>query len=60
MEGDIIKMNTIYDFDWEAGRDPVTDRFRGKLEPTGLRPEISAQLAIAGWALRTELFSKLA
>ncbi len=58
MEGDVVQMNDIYKFAWDAGRDPETGRFRGGLEPTGIRPSFSAQLEAAGYPLPGELFSR--
>ena len=55
MEGDTITMQDIFLFDYQAGR---TDqgRFRGTLEPTGLRPKILERLAEHGVTVPTGLF----
>ena len=37
MEGDVLTMQDIFLFDFRAGVDEL-GRFRGQLQPTGLRP----------------------
>ena len=47
MESDIVTLNDLYEFDYEAGLDD-DGRFTGSLRPTGLRPTFSDQLAWQG------------
>ena len=50
MEGETITMSSLYAFDYEAGQDDQ-GRFKGQLQPTGLRPMFSDDLRHMGLAL---------
>ncbi len=54
MESDTITLSTLYSFDFESGTDE-SGRFLGQLEPTGLRPMFSDELAHLGVVLPEEL-----
>jgi pilus assembly protein CpaF len=55
MEGDIITLQDIFLFDFKAGLDEF-GRFRGTLQPTGLRPALCDRLAESGITLPPETF----
>jgi pilus assembly protein CpaF len=55
MEGDIITLQDLFVFDWNAGRDEQ-GRFLGTLRPTGLRPRFADRLADRGIELPAVLF----
>jgi pilus assembly protein CpaF len=55
MEGDIITMQDLYAFDYQAGRDAY-GRLTGELRSTGLRPQFLNQLADQGIPVQSELF----
>ncbi|GGK39089.1 type II secretion system protein E [Pilimelia terevasa] len=55
MESEIITLQDLYLFDFRAGHDP-DGRFRGTLEPTGLRPRFLDTLAAYGVALAPDTF----
>ena len=57
MENDTITTNNLFDFDFGAGVDE-NGRFRGRPEPTGIRPSFSDRLADQGFILPPELFSE--
>jgi len=56
MEGDIITLQDVYAFDWNAGRD-AEGRPLGLLRPTGLRPRLTEKLAEHGIHLPPALFA---
>lgn len=55
MEGDVVTLQELYTFDWQAGQD-ADGRFLGGLRPTGLRPRFTDKLADLGISLAPELF----
>ena len=55
MEGDVITLQDIFVFDYRAGIDE-NGRFRGIIQPTGLRPRFIERLGDQGVTLDTELF----
>ena len=55
MEGDIITLQDIYTFDYDAGMDD-DGRFLGSLRPTGIRPTVSQRIKDQGINLPAELF----
>jgi pilus assembly protein CpaF len=55
MEGDIITLQDIFRFDFKAGVDEF-GRFKGSLQPTGIRPTLVDRLAEAGIAVPPEVF----
>jgi pilus assembly protein CpaF len=57
MEGDVITLQDLYVFDYEAGIDE-SGRFLGGLIPTGIRPNITRRLRDAGIQLPAELFER--
>ena len=57
MESDTITLSALYNFDFEAGADE-TGRFTGCLEPTGLRPMFSDELAHLGVELPEALLRR--
>jgi pilus assembly protein CpaF len=57
METDVVTMQDLFQFDYSAGRDE-TGRFRGQLQPTGLRPKFSGELSDLGIDLPMELFAR--
>ena len=54
MEGDTITLSTLYAFDYGAGADE-SGRYVGRIEPTGLRPMFSDELAHMGIKFPEEL-----
>jgi pilus assembly protein CpaF len=57
MESDVITMQDLFTFDYSAGRDE-SGRFRGQLQPTGIRPKFSSELDDHGVELPLGLFSR--
>nr|WP_274387934.1 CpaF family protein [Salsipaludibacter albus] len=57
MEGDVITMQDIFEFDWKAGTDEATGKARGKLEPTGIRPSITDHLRDLGVQVSVSWFA---
>jgi pilus assembly protein CpaF len=55
MEGDVITLQDIYAFDYRAGIDE-NGRFRGVIQPTGLRPRFLERLSDHGVYFDAELF----
>jgi pilus assembly protein CpaF len=55
MEGDIITLQDIYLFDYRAGIDE-NGRFRGVVQPTGLRPRFLERLSDHGVLFDPEWF----
>jgi pilus assembly protein CpaF len=55
MEGDIITLQDLFAFDWNAGRD-AEGRFLGELRPTGLRPHFADKLGERGIELPLTMF----
>ncbi len=58
MEGDVIVLQDIYLFDFHAGVDATTGKFRGTLQPTGNRPKFAEKFADLGIHLGAEVFEK--
>jgi len=56
MEGDVITLQDIFLFDFNAGVDDE-GRFRGVLKPTGIRPKFAEKLHSQGIKLGPETFS---
>jgi pilus assembly protein CpaF len=55
MEAEIVTLQDIFVFDFRAGTDP-DGRFRGTLQPTGLRPRFLEELAAHGVPVPVEVF----
>jgi pilus assembly protein CpaF len=55
MEGDIITLQDLFLFDYNAGIDDE-GKFRGELKPTGLRPRFVDRLAEQGVRIDAEIF----
>jgi pilus assembly protein CpaF len=55
MEGDIITLQDVFQFDYKAGIDE-TGRFLGDLQPTGLRPQFLDRLQDRGVTVSPTLF----
>ena len=56
MEGDIITLQNLFVFDWEAGIDE-TGHYRGRLKSTGIRPAFLPILRNQGISVLDEVFS---
>jgi pilus assembly protein CpaF len=56
MEGDVVKLQDLFTFDWGAGRDEA-GRYRGQLVSTGIRPKFAQELADLGVDLPPALFA---
>src|SRR5205807_1070589 len=56
MEGDVITLQDIFLFDFHAGLDPE-GRFRGELQPTGLRPKFLEKLSDKGVHIPPAMFA---
>jgi pilus assembly protein CpaF len=56
MEGDIITLQDLFLFDYNAGIDEE-GKFRGGLRPTGLRPRFVEHLADLGVKIPTDVFT---
>ncbi len=57
MEGDVIVMQDVFTFDWNAGQD-ADGRFMGVLQSCGLRPRFTDKLADVGVRMPVELFAQ--
>jgi pilus assembly protein CpaF len=57
MEGEVITLQDIFVFDYEAGIDE-SGRYVGGLVPTGIRPNVTKRLKEIGIALPAELFER--
>jgi pilus assembly protein CpaF len=55
MEGDVITLQDIFVFDYRAGIDE-NGRFRGVIQPTGLRPRFLERLSDHGVHFDADLF----
>jgi len=55
MEGNVIQMNDIFVFDFDAGLDE-SGRYRGAVKPTGIRPSFERKVRDHGYDLGFELF----
>ena len=55
MEGDVITLQDIFSFDFRAGIDE-NGKFRGSLQPTGLRPRFLGKLEDHGITIPPSLF----
>jgi pilus assembly protein CpaF len=55
MEGDIIQLSDIFNFDWDAGVDHQ-GVFQGIVQPTGLRPTFTKHLHNVGVDLPADIF----
>jgi pilus assembly protein CpaF len=56
MEGEVITLQDIYLFDFQAGLDEE-GHFRGRLKSTGLRPKFLDKLAERGVYIEPEVFA---
>jgi pilus assembly protein CpaF len=56
MEGNVIQMNDIFAFDFDAGLDE-SGRYRGAVKPTGIRPSFERKIRDHGYDLGFELFA---
>jgi pilus assembly protein CpaF len=56
MEGNVIQMNDIFAFDYDAGLDEH-GRYRGTVKPTGIRPSFERKIRNHGYDLGTDLFT---
>jgi pilus assembly protein CpaF len=56
MEGDVITMQDLFQFDYAMGLD-AKGRFQGTLKSTGLRPRVLDALADHGVAVDPHLFT---
>jgi pilus assembly protein CpaF len=56
MEGDVVTLQDIYTFDYRAGIDE-NGRFRGVIQPTGLRPRFLERLSDHGIHFDADLFT---
>jgi pilus assembly protein CpaF len=57
MEGEVITLQDLYVFDYEAGMDE-NGRFVGGLVPTGIRPNVTKRLREVGIQLPADLFER--
>jgi pilus assembly protein CpaF len=55
LEGDVVTLQDIFHFDFKAGMDEH-GHFKGKLEPTGLRPQFLEKLEDAGVKIDRRMF----
>ena len=55
MEADVVSLQDLFVFDFKAGTDSA-GRFTGSLQPTGLRPRFTDDLAVYGVTLPTTMF----
>jgi pilus assembly protein CpaF len=55
MDGDAVMVQELFSFDFRAGQDEY-GRFRGALQPTGVRPKFLERLAEVGIQIPPELF----
>jgi len=56
MEGEKITLQDIFLFDFAAGVDPSTNKHRGVLQPTGVRPSFSEKLEDTGVEMGAQMF----
>ncbi|HEX6677858.1 MAG TPA: CpaF family protein [Actinomycetes bacterium] len=56
MEGEVVTLQDLFTFDYRAGIDDQ-GRYRGTIQPTGLRPTFSERLGDQGIRLDPELFA---
>jgi pilus assembly protein CpaF len=56
MEGDVVTLQDLFTFDYRSGMDEQ-GRFRGTIQPTGLRPSFSERLGEQGVRLDPDLFA---
>ncbi len=57
MEGDVVTLQTIFEFDYGAGVDEA-GRFKGTIRPTGIRPQFSKHLSELGIELPQGIFGR--
>ncbi|SDY90796.1 pilus assembly protein CpaF [Micromonospora pattaloongensis] len=55
MEGEIVTLQDLFVFDFRAGTEP-SGRFRGTLQPTGLRPRFLEELSAHGVTVPVNVF----
>jgi pilus assembly protein CpaF len=55
MEGNVIQLNDLYTFDFDAGADE-NGKYHGTVQATGIRPSFERKLRNAGVALAADLF----
>jgi len=55
MEGEVITLQDLFLFDFKAGVDEL-GRFRGQLQPTGLRPYFLDKLQDRGIVIERDFF----
>jgi pilus assembly protein CpaF len=55
LEGDVVTLSEIFDFDWHAG---ITEdgKFNGTIQPTGIRPKVTRKLHDVGVEVSPALF----
>jgi pilus assembly protein CpaF len=56
MEGEVVTLQDLFTFDYRSGMDEH-GRYRGTIQPTGLRPGFSERLSEQGVQLDPELFA---
>jgi pilus assembly protein CpaF len=59
LEGDVIALQDIFRFDYRAGLDEF-GRYRGMLQPTGIKPAFLEQLAEGGVDIPADTFNPVA
>jgi len=57
MEGDVITMQDLFEFDFSEGID-INGRFKGKLKATGLRPRFISKLHDYGINIPPSIFAE--
>ncbi|HVD13299.1 MAG TPA: CpaF family protein [Actinomycetota bacterium] len=57
MEGDVVTLQDLFTFDYRSGMDDQ-GRYRGTIQPTGLRPRFSERLGEQGVRLDPDLFAE--
>jgi pilus assembly protein CpaF len=57
MEGDVVTLQDLFAFDYRSGLDDQ-GRYRGTIQPTGLRPRFSERLGEQGVRLDPDLFAE--
>jgi pilus assembly protein CpaF len=57
LEGDVVTMQDAFEFDYSAGIDE-SGRFRGRAEPTGIRPRFVERLADVGIRVPAQYFQR--
>ena len=55
MEGNVIQLNDIFTFDFDAGHDDG-GRYRGAIKPTGIRPSFEKKIRNHGFELPFDVF----